>query len=171
MERALQADAERGVGRISADRCVERKEQGEEDADVIGKVIRGTDVGRLLYCLYGPGRANEHTDPHPVAAFGDPVEPEPKLRRSGLPDLRRLSGLLAQPLAAALVPNSTSQCGTARCGQRPVIARSPLPSGRKSRQGSWPRPGLHQPTMSRESGGSRSGTRRTTFTSSLACGC
>jgi hypothetical protein len=67
---------------------------------VIGKVTRGVDAGRLLYYLYGPGRANEHTDPHLVAGFGDPAELEPDRRVSGSHDLRRLSGLLAQPIAA-----------------------------------------------------------------------
>jgi hypothetical protein len=71
---------------------------------VIGKVTRGVDAGRLLYYLYGPGRANEHTDPHLVAGFGDPVELEPDRRVSGSHDLRRLSGLLAQPLAAMRGP-------------------------------------------------------------------
>jgi hypothetical protein len=41
---------------------------------MIGKVTRGTDARRLLYYLYGPGKANEHTDPHLVAGFGDPAE-------------------------------------------------------------------------------------------------
>jgi hypothetical protein len=67
---------------------------------MIGKVIRGTDAGRLLRYLYGPGKANEHTDPHLVAGFGDPAELEPDRRPDGSPDLRRLAGLLAQPLAA-----------------------------------------------------------------------
>ena len=67
---------------------------------MIGKVVRGTDAGRLLHYLYGPGRANEHTDPHLVAGFGDPAELEPETRPDGSRDLRRLSGLLAQPLAA-----------------------------------------------------------------------
>jgi hypothetical protein len=67
---------------------------------VIGKVLRGTNVRRLLYYLYGPGRANEHTDPHLVAGFFDPAELEPERRPGGSPDLRRLAGLLAQPLAA-----------------------------------------------------------------------
>jgi hypothetical protein len=67
---------------------------------VIGKVIRGTNVARLLHYLYGPGRANEHTDPHLVAGFGDPAELEPARRPTGSRDLRRLAGLLTQPLAA-----------------------------------------------------------------------
>jgi hypothetical protein len=47
---------------------------------VIGKVLRGTNARRLLHYLYGPGRANEHTDPHLVAGFSDPAELEPGRR-------------------------------------------------------------------------------------------
>jgi len=67
---------------------------------MIGKVIRGTDARRLLYYLYGPGKANEHTDPRLVAGFADPAGLEPERRRNGNRDFRRLDGLLAQPLAA-----------------------------------------------------------------------
>ncbi len=67
---------------------------------MIGKVTRGTDARRLLYYLYGPGKANEHTDPHLVAGFGDPAELEPERRPGGTADLRRLAGLFAQPMAA-----------------------------------------------------------------------
>jgi hypothetical protein len=67
---------------------------------MIGKVVRGSHAGGLLRYLYGPGRANEHIDPHLVAGFGDPAELEPDRRLDGTPDLRRLAGLLAQPLAA-----------------------------------------------------------------------
>ena len=66
---------------------------------MIGKVVRGSNVGGLLRYLYGPGRANEHTDPHLVAGFGDPHELEPDRRADGSPDLRRLTGLLLLPLA------------------------------------------------------------------------
>ena len=67
---------------------------------MIGKVVPGSDAGGLLRYLYGPGRANAHIDPHLVAGFGDPAELEPECRLGGAPDLRRLAGLLAQPLAA-----------------------------------------------------------------------
>ena len=67
---------------------------------MIGKVIRGANVRRLLYYLYGPGKANEHTDPRLVAGFGDPAELEPERHRGTYRDFRRLSGLLNQPLAA-----------------------------------------------------------------------
>jgi hypothetical protein len=72
---------------------------------VIGKVVRGADAGRLLYYLFGPGRANEHVDPHLVAGFGDPVELAPARRPNGSFDLGRLTGLLDQPLAAVRGPN------------------------------------------------------------------
>jgi hypothetical protein len=71
---------------------------------VIGKVLRGTNAQRLLYYLYGPGKANEHTDPHLVAGFSDPGELEPEHRPGGSRDFRRLAGLLAQPLAALAGP-------------------------------------------------------------------
>ncbi len=71
---------------------------------MIGKVIRGTDAGRLLYYLYGPGKANEHVDPHLVAGFGDRGELEPGCRLDGSRDLRRLTGILTAPLAALASP-------------------------------------------------------------------
>jgi hypothetical protein len=67
---------------------------------MIGKVIRGSDVGRLLCYLYGQGKANKHTDPHLVAGFSDPADLEPPIRANGTRDFRRLTGLLAQPMAA-----------------------------------------------------------------------
>jgi hypothetical protein len=73
-------------------------------------VVRGRNAARLPYYLYGPGRANEHTDPHLVAGFGDPAELEPERRPDGSRDFRRLAGLLAQPLAVI----------TGSSGPRPV---------------------------------------------------
>jgi hypothetical protein len=67
---------------------------------MIGKVVRGSDARRLLYYLYGPGKANEHTDPHLVAGFADPAGLEPEHRPGRSRDFRPLAGLLAQPLAA-----------------------------------------------------------------------
>jgi hypothetical protein len=57
-----------------------------------------------LYYLYGPGKANEHTDPHLIAGFSDPAELEPERRPDGSRDFRRLTGLLEQPLAALAGP-------------------------------------------------------------------
>src|SRR6266516_4404349 len=71
---------------------------------VIGKVLRGTNIARLLYYLYGPGKANQHTDPHLVAGFRDPGELEPHRYPDGSRDFRRLTGLLSQPLAALYRP-------------------------------------------------------------------
>ena len=71
---------------------------------MIGKVIRGTQAGRLLHYLYGPGKANEHVDPHLVAGFCDPRELEPEMRPDGTRNFRRLTGLLAQPPAALAGP-------------------------------------------------------------------
>ena len=67
---------------------------------MIGKVLRGRNVRRLLYYLYGPGLANEHADPHLLAGFGDPGDLEPERRPGGTWDFRRLAGPLEQPLAA-----------------------------------------------------------------------
>jgi hypothetical protein len=58
-----------------------------------------------LYYLFGPGRANEHLNPHVVAGFYDPAYLEPELRADGSRDFRRLAGLLAQPLAILLGPS------------------------------------------------------------------
>jgi len=71
---------------------------------MIGKVLRGRNVRRLLYYLYGPGQANEHADPHLVAGFADPAELEPERRPGTARDFGRLAGLLDQPLAALARP-------------------------------------------------------------------
>jgi hypothetical protein len=80
---------------------------------MIGKVIRGSNAGRLLYYLYGPGKANEHTDPHLVAGFSDPADLEPPILANGTRDFRRLTGLLTQPmavLAGADYPQPVRHC-------------------------------------------------------------
>jgi hypothetical protein len=69
---------------------------------VIGKITapRGERVEGLIYYLFGPGRREEHTDPHIVAGWRHPAELEPPLRPDGHRDFRRLLGLLNQPHAA-----------------------------------------------------------------------
>ena len=68
---------------------------------MIGKIsARGSRVAGLLYYLYGPGRNEEHADPHLVAGWRDPAELEPALRQDGRRDFRRLAGLLQQPHVA-----------------------------------------------------------------------
>ncbi len=66
---------------------------------------RRRQVGRLLRYLFGPGRQEEHVDPHLVAAWngaGDLAALEPPTRRDGTRDIRRLTTLLRQPLHAAI---------------------------------------------------------------------
>lgn len=66
---------------------------------MIGKITapRGIRVKALIYYLYGPGRYQEHTDPHIVAGWRHPAELEPPLRPDGTRDFRKLNGLLNQP--------------------------------------------------------------------------
>ena len=66
---------------------------------MIGKITapRGVRVEPLIYYLYGPGRHQEHTDPHIVAGWRHPAELEPPLRPDGSRDFRKLNGLLNQP--------------------------------------------------------------------------
>src|SRR5271165_5960118 len=73
-----------------------------DGAAVIGKISepRGERVEPLIYYLYGPGRREEHTDPHIIAGWRHPAELEPPLREDGRRDFRRLFGLLNQPHAA-----------------------------------------------------------------------
>ena len=73
---------------------------GAEASSVIGKVLRGQQPAGLIRYLYGPGRREEHRDPHIVAGWRHPAELEPPLRPDGHRDFRRLSGLLTQPHAA-----------------------------------------------------------------------
>ena len=69
---------------------------------MIGKIStpRGEHVQPLLYYLYGPGRHEEHTDPHIVAGWRHPASLEPPLRADGTRDFTKLTGLLLQPQAA-----------------------------------------------------------------------
>ena len=69
---------------------------------MIGKIStpRGEHVEPLLYYLFGPGRHEEHTDPHIVAGWRHPVSLEPPLRPDGKRDFATLTGLLKQPQAA-----------------------------------------------------------------------
>jgi hypothetical protein len=78
-----------------ADRVPDRAERGP----VIGKISapRGKRVEPLIRYLFGPGRHEEHTDPHVVAGFRHPALLEPPLRADGARDLSKLNGLLNQP--------------------------------------------------------------------------
>src|ERR1022692_778884 len=73
-----------------------------ETAPVITKISdpRGERVSGLIYYLFGPGRREEHTDPHLIAGWRHPAELEPPPLPDGHRDFRRLNGLLQQPHAA-----------------------------------------------------------------------
>lgn len=69
---------------------------------MIGKVTRGKNVGGLLRYLFGPGRANEHTNPHLVGSWLgdnrptlDGLEPTFEATR---PEVAGLSSQLALPM-------------------------------------------------------------------------
>jgi hypothetical protein len=67
---------------------------------MIGRILeRGHELGKLLYYLYGPGKACEHVNPHLVSGWCHPAELEPPLRPDGHRDFRRLTGLMLQPVA------------------------------------------------------------------------
>jgi hypothetical protein len=66
---------------------------------MIGKISapRGKRAEPLIRYLFGPGRHEEHADPHIVAGWRHPAELEPPLRADGTRDFRKLNGLLNQP--------------------------------------------------------------------------
>lgn len=68
---------------------------------------RGTNVGGLLRYLFGPGKREEHVRPRVIAAWdgSDPLARlQPPVTTRGRPDVRRLTELLAQPVASAWNP-------------------------------------------------------------------
>jgi hypothetical protein len=68
---------------------------------VIARIMKGRFTAGLLYYLYGPGKADEHENPHLVAGWRDPIRSiEPSVRSDSTRDFRRLTGLLNAPLDA-----------------------------------------------------------------------
>ena len=68
---------------------------------------RGTNVGGLLRYLFGPGKHEEHINPHLVAAWSGPDQLpslEPQIRASGRHDIQALARLLEQPVRAGRNP-------------------------------------------------------------------
>ena len=68
---------------------------------------RGARVGGLLRYLWGPGKAEEHTNPHLVAAWdgaGPLAGMEPDLTAAGQRDFRTLTALLEEPVKAGFRP-------------------------------------------------------------------
>jgi hypothetical protein len=71
---------------------------------VIGKVGRGAAVHGLLRYLFGPGRANEHTNPHLVGCWdGEPTLIDP-VTSDGRHDIKTLANLLEQPVLVSARP-------------------------------------------------------------------
>lgn len=66
---------------------------------MIGKVSRGQRVTGLLHYLFGPGRANEHTNQH-IAASWDPLSVQQPALVDGKHDLQPVAALLQQPITA-----------------------------------------------------------------------
>jgi hypothetical protein len=68
---------------------------------VIDRIEKGHDIAGLLYYLYGPGKSDEHENPHLVVGWRDPIRSlEPPVKPNGERDFRRLTGLLNAPLDA-----------------------------------------------------------------------
>ncbi|WP_146779104.1 relaxase/mobilization nuclease domain-containing protein [Actinomadura craniellae] len=87
-------------------------------------MTRGTKVAGLLYYLYGPGKANEHRDPHLIAGWRDPAELEPPLRPNGTRDFRYLGGLLDRTVTALGPHNHVKpvwQCSIRAAPDDPIL--------------------------------------------------
>lgn len=68
---------------------------------MIPKVTKGDRLRGLLEYLYGPGRFEEHTNPHIVAGYDDPQVLEPPRDEAGRVDLAGLAARLDAPHLAA----------------------------------------------------------------------
>ena len=87
---------------------------------MIGKVCpRGQDVAGLIRYLYGPGRREEHTDPHIIAGYRPPADLEPPLRA------RRQPGLPPPGRAAPAPARRARQVGVRQAGLALLDARRP----------------------------------------------
>ncbi|MBO0868364.1 MAG: hypothetical protein J2P15_07335 [Micromonosporaceae bacterium] len=74
---------------------------------MIPNIVRGTRVGGLIRYLYGPGKREEHVNPHLVAAWdgaGRLSKLEPLVGVDGRRDFRQLIDLLEQPVHNARNP-------------------------------------------------------------------
>jgi hypothetical protein len=74
---------------------------------MIPNITRGTRVQGLLFYLWGPGRREEHTDPHLLAAWdgaGELADLEPEITHAGKRDFRHLAELLEIPVRAGRNP-------------------------------------------------------------------
>lgn len=136
---------------------------------MIGVYILGSHLGGLLRDLYGPGRENEHEDPHIVASWtGQTERLDPKLI-AGRVDFRQLTSTMMAPndlmrtpqkQPVLHVPPVGGQTGT-RWPGRPHADRSGV--GRHRAQGGQEL-GLGGSTTRPAVAGSRSGTARSMST-------
>lgn len=92
---------------------------------MIDKITKGNRVAGLVYYLYGPGKSNEHRDPHLVAGWRPPGEIEPGFRTNGTRDFRDLVNQLNAPLDALGInggKNTVWQCALSAAGEDPLLS-------------------------------------------------
>ena len=126
-----------------AERLDAAAEDGAEAAAVIGKVLRGQRPAGLIRYLYGPGRREEHRDPHIVAGWRRPgrtgATAAPRWP-PGLPPAHRAAHPAARrPRAAGLRPAGVALRGPGRAGGPDAVRRRVGPAG----------PGHHAPHRAR----------------------
>ena len=120
--------------------------QVPEGVRVIGKITapHGERVEPLIRYLYGPGRREEHTDPHILAGWRHPAELEPPLRENGRRDFRS-AVRLAEPAARGDGQLGVRPAGVALLDARRARGQDAAAtrSGRRSPARSCTAPGWH----------------------------
>ena len=98
---------------------------------MIGKIStpRGEHVQPLLYYLFGPGRREEHTDPHIVAGWRHPADLEPPLRPDGKRDFTKLVACSCSRRPRSASGRTRGRCGTARCAPHRKTGCCPTTNG------------------------------------------
>lgn len=90
---------------------------------MIGVDIRGNHLGGLLRYLYGPGREDEHEDPHIVASWTGQTERLDRKLIAGRVDFRPLRSTMMAPNDFMRTPQKqpvmTYRCRRAKRG--PVV--------------------------------------------------
>lgn len=127
---------------------------------MIGKITRGQRVGGLVRYLFGPGDANEHTDPRVVAAGTSRRRWSRRRRRAAGATSGRSSTSSACPWPGSTA--GSSACGTARFGPPRATGHSATQSGGTSRRRSWTRRGWRRGATTADAVGSPCATTRTT---------
>jgi hypothetical protein len=101
---------------------------------MVPDVSTGSSTLGLINYLFGPGRRDEHTAPHIVAAWDMAGAPTPAATTK--PPTASSPGAWTTTLICApaswAATNRRSTCGTARYARHPATATSPTPSGQKS---------------------------------------